>query len=101
LPGAGRARIDYGSVDAPSLSAKVQELFGLKETPRAGAGAVPLVIKLLSPAGRPVQTTRDLASFWRQGYAEVRRELKGRYPRHDWPNDPLGARPLRGVRRRG
>jgi ATP-dependent helicase HrpB len=101
MPGGGRARVDYGGVDAPSLSVKVQELFGLKETPRIGAGAVPLLIKLLSPAGRPVQVTRDLASFWRQGYAEVRRELKGRYPRHDWPDDPLAARPSRGVRRRG
>lgn len=100
VPSGARIRIDYVDVDAPSLSVKVQELFGLRETPRIGGGAVPLLIKLLSPAQRPVQVTRDLASFWRSGYAEVRRELKGRYPRHDWPEDPLLARPSRGVRRR-
>jgi ATP-dependent helicase HrpB len=101
VPSGTRVRIDYGGADAPSLSVKLQELFGLRETPRIGGGAVPLLIKLLSPAGRPVQVTRDLASFWRQGYADVRRELKGRYPRHDWPDDPLAARPSRGIRRRG
>jgi ATP-dependent helicase HrpB len=101
VPSGARVRIDYIGVDAPSLSAKLQELFGLEETPRIGGGTVPLLIKLLSPAGRPVQVTRDLASFWRQGYAEVRRELKGRYPRHDWPDDPLQARPARAARRGG
>ena len=101
VPSGARVRIDYVDGDAPSLSVKLQELFGLQETPRIGGGAVPLLIKLLSPAQRPVQVTRDLASFWRNGYAEVRRELKGRYPRHDWPDDPLRARPSRGVRRRG
>lgn len=100
VPSGGRIRIDYVDADAPSLSVKVQELFGLRETPRIGGGTMPLLIKLLSPAQRPVQMTRDLASFWRSGYAEVRRELKGRYPRHDWPEDPLLARPSRGVRRR-
>ncbi len=96
VPGGSRIRIDYLEADAPSLSAKVQELFGMVETPRIGGGAVPLLVKLLSPAQRPVQVTRDLASFWRSGYAQVRRELKGRYPRHDWPEDPLSARPSRG-----
>lgn len=100
VPSGARIRIDYADADAPSLSVKVQELFGLQETPRLGGGAVPLLIKLLSPAQRPVQVTRDLASFWRSGYAEVRRELKGRYPRHDWPEDPWHARPSRGVRNR-
>jgi ATP-dependent helicase HrpB len=100
VPSGARVRIDYVDADAPSLSVKVQELFGLSETPRIGGGTAPLLIKLLSPAQRPVQVTRDLASFWRSGYAEVRRELKGRYPRHDWPEDPLLARPSRGVRRR-
>ena len=69
-------------------------------TPSIGAGAATVLVKLLSPAGRPVQVTRDLASFWRGGYAQVRRELKGRYPRHDWPEDPLTAQASRGVRRR-
>ena len=99
VPSGSRIRIDYLETDAPSLSAKVQELFGMSATPRIGGGEVALLIKLLSPANRPVQVTRDLASFWRGGYAQVRRELKGRYPRHDWPEDPLAARPSRGVRR--
>ncbi|HJS22471.1 MAG TPA: ATP-dependent helicase HrpB [Steroidobacteraceae bacterium] len=99
VPSRSRIRIDYLEVDAPSLSAKVQELFGMGATPRIGGGEVAVLVKLLSPAGRPVQVTRDLASFWRGGYAQVRKELKGRYPRHDWPEDPLSARASRGVRR--
>jgi ATP-dependent helicase HrpB len=99
VPSGSRIRIDYLEADAPSLSAKVQELFGMEATPRIGGGEVAVLIKLLSPAGRPVQVTRDLASFWRTGYAQVRKELKGRYPRHDWPEDPLTARASRGVRR--
>jgi ATP-dependent helicase HrpB len=99
VPSGSRIRIDYLETDAPSLSAKVQELFGMAATPRIGGGDVAVLIKLLSPASRPVQVTRDLASFWRSGYAQVRKELKGRYPRHDWPEDPLTARPSRGVRR--
>ena len=99
VPSGSRIRIDYLENDAPSLSAKVQELFGMGATPRIGGGEVALLIKLLSPASRPVQVTRDLASFWNSGYAQVRRELKGRYPRHDWPEDPLTARASRGVRR--
>jgi ATP-dependent helicase HrpB len=100
VPSGSRIRIDYLEADAPSLSAKVQELFGMAATPRIGGGEVAVLVKLLSPAGRPVQVTRDLASFWRGSYAQVRKELKGRYPRHDWPEDPLTARPSRGVRRR-
>jgi ATP-dependent helicase HrpB len=99
VPSGSRIRIDYLEADAPSLSAKVQELFGMEATPRIGGGEVAVLIKLLSPAGRPVQVTRDLASFWRTGYAQVRKELKARYPRHDWPEDPLTARASRGVRR--
>jgi ATP-dependent helicase HrpB len=100
VPSGSRIRIDYLETDAPSLSAKVQELFGMEATPRIGDGEATVLVKLLSPAGRPVQVTRDLASFWRGGYAQVRRELKGRYPRHDWPEDPLSAQASRGVRRR-
>jgi ATP-dependent helicase HrpB len=99
VPSGSRIRIDYLEADAPSLSAKVQELFGMGATPRIGGGEVAVLIKLLSPAGRPVQVTRDLASFWGTGYAQVRKELKGRYPRHDWPEDPRSARASRGVRR--
>ncbi len=66
-------------------------MFGMTQTPTIGNGRVAITIHLLSPAHRPVQVTRDLASFWTQGYAEVRKELKGRYPRHYWPDDPLTA----------
>jgi ATP-dependent helicase HrpB len=73
-------------------------MFGLAETPRIGGGEVPLTLHLLSPAGRPVQVTRDLAGFWRTTYFEVRKDLKGRYPRHGWPDDPLEAQPTRRAR---
>lgn len=97
-----RCRIDYAEADAPSLSVRLQEVFGLRATPRIGGGAVPLLLKLLSPARRPVQITRDLESFWRTGYAEVRKELKGRYPKHHWPEDPArkaGTDPVSGSRK--
>jgi ATP-dependent helicase HrpB len=99
VPSGSRIRIDYLGDDAPSLAVRLQEVFGLETTPRIGANTVPLLIKLLSPAQRPVQVTRDLASFWNNGYAEVRRELKGRYPKHAWPEDPRAAPAVRGVRR--
>ena len=81
------------------LFRSLQEVFGLAETPRLGRGRVPLTFRLLSPAQRPVQVTRDLAGFWRGSYAEVRKEMRGRYPRHYWPEDPLSAAPTRGARR--
>ncbi|MCS6947166.1 MAG: hypothetical protein NZM12_06095, partial [Steroidobacteraceae bacterium] len=74
--------------------------FGMAATPRIGAGRVPVAFKLLSPAGRPLQVTRDLASFWRNAYRDVRKDMRGRYPKHDWPDDPLAAAPTRGPRRR-
>ena len=82
----------------PTLSVRLQEMFGLSETPRVGSARVPLTIHLLSPARRPVQVTRDLASFWANGYKSVKSELKGRYPRHYWPDDPLIAEPTARVR---
>jgi len=88
VPSGSRIRIDY-SGERPVLAAKLQELFGWVETPRVAG--VPLVIHLLSPAGRPAAVTADLASFWREGYRAVRAELRGRYPRHPWPDDPLSA----------
>ncbi len=100
VPSGSRIRIDYLGEDAPSMSVRLQEVFGLETTPRIGGGTVPLLIKLLSPAQRPVQVTRDLASFWSNGYAEVRKELKGRYPKHSWPENPRVAPAVRGVRRR-
>jgi ATP-dependent helicase HrpB len=74
---------------------KLQEPFGLADSPRVGRAPVPVTFELLSPAGRPVQVTRDLRSFWNRGYQEVRRELRARYPRHPWPDDPWTAPPTR------
>lgn len=99
VPSGSHVRVEYQDGETPTLSARLQELFGWHETPRIGGGTVAVLIKLLSPARRPVQVTRDLASFWRTGYAEVRRELKGRYPKHYWPDDPLQAQAVRGTRR--
>ncbi|MEU7862151.1 ATP-dependent helicase C-terminal domain-containing protein [Nonomuraea sp. NPDC049141] len=92
VPTGSRVRVDY-SGGQPVLAVKLQELFGWTETPRIAG--VPLLVHLLSPAGRPVAVTADLASFWRDGYRAVRAELRGRYPRHPWPEDPLTAAPTR------
>jgi len=100
VPTGSRIALDYSDPGSPVLAVRLQELFGLAETPRIAAGRVPLTLHLLSPARRPVQVTRDLASFWRSAYAEVRRELRGRYPKHAWPEDPARAAPVRGVQRR-
>src|SRR5690606_16368435 len=100
LPTGTRARIDYRDDNAPCASMRMQEVFGLAETPRIGGGRVPVTFKLLSPAQRPLQVTRDLASFWRNAYVEVRKDMRGRYPKHYWPEDPLAAEPTRRVRPR-
>ena len=98
VPSGSRIAIDYSDPASPFVAVKLQEVFGLHETPRVAGGRVPLTLQLLSPAQRPVQVTRDLGSFWTRGYAEVRRELKGRYPKHYWPEDPLTATATRRVR---
>jgi len=100
VPSGSRVPIDYANPAEPTLSVRLQEMFGLVDTPRIGGGTVPLTIHLLSPARRPVQVTRDLASFWKNGYRAVKAELKGRYPRHYWPDDPLVAEPTARVRPR-
>ena len=100
VPSGSHVPIDYADPDAPFVAVRLQEVFGLVETPRVAGGRVPLTLQLLSPAQRPVQVTRDLGSFWTRGYAEVRKELKGRYPRHYWPEDPMTATPTRRVRPR-
>jgi ATP-dependent helicase HrpB len=100
VPSGSRIRIDYSDPQAPALAVRVQELFGLAETPCIGGGTVPLTLQLLSPAYRPVQVTRDLAGFWRTSYFDVRRELRGRYPKHEWPEDPLLASPTRRAKPR-
>ena len=83
--------IDYEAEGGPKIAIRVQELFGLDRHPAIAGGRVPLVIELLSPAHRPVQTTRDLPGFWRGSYAAVRTEMRGRYPKHPWPDDPIAA----------
>ena len=85
VPSGSRVRVEYGGAQ-PVLAVKLQELFGLRETPRVAG--VPVLVHLLSPAGRPAAVTADLASFWREGYKAVRAELRGRYPKHPWPEDP-------------
>ncbi len=93
--------IDYEAEQGPTIAVRLQELFGLNTHPSIARGAVPLVLELLSPAQRPVQVTRDLPGFWRGSYAAVRADLRGRYPRHPWPEDPATAQPTRRVKPRG
>ncbi len=93
--------IDYTAEQGPSVSIRVQELFGLARHPAIAGGRVPLVIELLSPAHRPVQVTRDLPGFWRGSYADVKTEMRGRYPKHPWPDDPLSAPATRRAKPRG
>jgi ATP-dependent helicase HrpB len=93
--------IDYEAEQGPTIAVRLQELFGLNIHPSVAKGAVPLVLELLSPAHRPVQVTRDLPGFWRGSYAAVRSDLRGRYPRHPWPEDPASAMPTRRVKPRG
>lgn len=100
VPSGSRIPIDYSDPEAPVLAVRLQEVFGMTETPRVARGRVPLTLHLLSPAHRPVQVTRDLESFWSTTYFEVKKDLKGRYPKHYWPDDPLQAEPTRRVRPR-
>jgi len=100
VPSGSRLPIDYLDGDVPTLSVRLQEMFGMSVTPSVAAGRLPLLLKLLSPAGRPVQITRDLVSFWNRGYHEVKKDLKGRYPKHYWPDDPYTAAPTRRARPR-
>lgn len=99
-PTGTRIRIDYEDDLAPCASMRIQEVFGLSSTPRIGGGTIPITFNLLSPSERPLQITSDLASFWQKAYAEVRKDMRGRYPRHYWPEDPLNAEPTRRVRPR-
>jgi ATP-dependent helicase HrpB len=101
VPSGSRIPVSYEDPDAPVLAVRLQEMFGLAETPRVASGRIPVTLHLLSPAHRPVQVTRDLAGFWRTTYFEVRKDLKGRYPKHFWPDDPLQAEPTRYAKRRG
>ena len=100
VPSGSHVPIDYLDGEIPTLSVRLQEMFGLHQTPSVAAGRLPLLLKLLSPARRPVQITRDLVSFWNRGYHEVKKDLKGRYPKHYWPEDPYTAAPTRRARPR-
>jgi ATP-dependent helicase HrpB len=99
VPSGSQIRLDYAE-EWPILAVRLQEMFGCKETPRIVNGTVPVMLHLLSPAKRPVQVTKDLASFWINAYPEVRKELRGRYPKHHWPEDPLSAPPTARTKRR-
>jgi len=99
VPSGSSIRLDYRG-DEPVLAVKLQELFGQTDTPTIINGKVPLLIHLLSPARRPVQVTRDLAGFWTNSYYEVRKDLRGRYPKHPWPDDPLQAPATRFTKKR-
>lgn len=100
VPTGSRIRLDYTAGEHPVLAVRLQEMFGCRDTPRVADRRVPVVIHLLSPAGRPVQVTQDLGRFWTTSYIEVRKELRGRYPKHPWPEDPLTAPPTRRAKPR-
>lgn len=100
-PTGSNLAIDYGAEGGPAISVRVQELFGLAEHPRIAGGRVPLVLNLLSPAHRPIQVTRDLPGFWTGSWAQVKAEMKGRYPKHPWPDDPRAAPPTTRAKPRG
>ena len=99
-PTGSQVPIDYEAEGGPKIAIRVQELFGLDRHPAIAGGKIPLLIELLSPAHRPVQTTRDLPGFWRGSYAAVRTEMRGRYPRHPWPDDPIAAPATRRAKPR-
>ncbi|KRF13346.1 ATP-dependent helicase HrpB [Paenibacillus sp. Soil787] len=100
VPSGSRIPVDYSVNESPTLSVRLQEMFGLADTPRIAKGRVPVTLHLLSPAQRPVQVTKDLASFWRDAYFEVKKDLKGRYPKHYWPDDPMAAMPTNRAKPR-
>ncbi len=100
VPSGSRLKLEYRPGESPVLAVKLQEMFGLADTPRVARGRVPVTLHLLSPARRPIQVTQDLRGFWKRTYAEVRKELKGRYPKHPWPDDPWSAAPTARAKRR-
>ncbi|MHA1128585.1 MAG: ATP-dependent helicase C-terminal domain-containing protein, partial [Alphaproteobacteria bacterium] len=98
-PTGTRLAVDYDG-EQPSVSVRLQEMFGLNQHPVVGPDRLPVLIELLSPAQRPVQTTADLPGFWANSYGDVRKDMRGRYPRHPWPEDPTVAEPTRRVKPR-
>jgi ATP-dependent helicase HrpB len=99
-PTGSRLPIDYGDPRAPLVAVRLQEMFGVSVTPTVFGSRVALTLHLLSPAQRPVQVTRDLAGFWRSSYYDVRKDMRARYPKHPWPEDPVNAEPTRRARKR-
>lgn len=100
VPSGSRIPVDYSDPESPVLAVRLQELFGMKDTPRLARGRLPVTLHLLSPSQRPVQVTRDLGSFWENAYFEVKKDLKGRYPKHYWPDDPYAAVPTNRAKPR-
>jgi len=100
-PSGTRIALDYTAGENPVLAVKLQEMFGLADTPTIAGGRVKVLLHLLSPARRPVQVTQDLSGFWNSGYQQVKKELKGRYPKHPWPDDPWNAVPTRKIKQKG
>ena len=100
VPSGSRIPVDYSDPESPVLAVRLQELFGLKNTPLLARGRLPVTLHLLSPSQRPVQVTRDLSSFWEHAYFEVKKDLKGRYPKHHWPDDPYTAVPTNRAKPR-
>jgi ATP-dependent helicase HrpB len=99
VPSGSRIAVQYEPGRPPVLAARIQELFGLTETPRVAGGRVRVLLHLLAPNYRPQQVTDDLASFWANTYQQVRKDLRARYPKHAWPEDPWNATAVRGVKR--
>jgi ATP-dependent helicase HrpB len=101
VPSGSLIAIQYAdSGESPILAVRLQEVFGWMDTPKINSGKIPLLLHLLSPGFKPVQVTSDLRSFWMNTYFEVKKELKRRYPKHSWPDEPLLAEPVRGVKRK-
>ena len=100
VPSGSKIKLLYQPGDPPVLAVRLQEMFGATATPTVFGGKIPVLVHLLSPAGRAIQVTRDLVGFWRNTYHEVKKELKGRYPKHYWPDDPIKAQAIRGVKRK-
>jgi ATP-dependent helicase HrpB len=101
VPTGSRIRLSYQPPNAPALEVKLQEMFGCRDTPTVNGGRTKVVLHLLSPGKRPVAVTQDLAGFWARGYLDVKKDMKGRYPRHPWPDDPVSALPTRRAKPRG
>lgn len=100
VPSGSRLPLDYEQAESPVLAVRLQEMFGCKDTPRVADGKIPVILHLLSPAKRPVQVTQDLGGFWKRAYQDVRKELRGRYPKHHWPDDPISAAPTAKAKQR-